>query len=73
MKESIINAITNEKINEIKEHKEEIKELKEEIKGLKDESKAKDIQINNLKMIEGELKSKEKTISVLNCENDTLK
>ena len=66
MKESIINAITNEKINEIKE-------LKEEVKGLKDESKAKDIQINNLKMIEGELKSKEKTISVLNRENDTLK
>ena len=66
MKESIINAITNEKINEIKE-------LKEEIKGLIDESKAKDIQINNLKMIEGELKSKEKTISALNRENYTLK
>jgi hypothetical protein len=59
MKESIINAIINEKINEIKE--------------LKDESKAKDIQINNLKMIEGELTSKEKTISVLNRENYTLK
>ena len=55
MKDSIINAITNEKINEIKE-------LKEEIKGLKDESKAKDIQIYNLKMIEGELKSKDKSI-----------
>ena len=66
MKDSIINAITNEKINEIKEHK-------EEIKGLKDESKAKDIQIYNLKMIEGELNSKEKTISVLDSENDTLK
>ena len=59
MKESIINAITNEKINEIKDLKEQIK--------------AKEIQINDLKMFEGELKSKEKTIIVLNRENDTLK
>ena len=66
MKESIINAITNEKINEIKE-------LKEEIKGLKDESKAKDIQINDLKIIEGELKSKDKTITVLNRDKEILK
>ncbi len=59
MKESIINAITNEKINEIKDLKEQIK--------------AKEIQIYDLKMLEGELKSKEKTITVLNRENDTLK
>lgn len=59
MKESIINAITNEKVNEIKE--------------LKDQIKAKDIQINDLKIIEGELKSKEKTITVLNREKEILK
>ena len=59
MKESIINAITNEKINEIKDLKEQIR--------------AKEIQIYDLKMLEGELKSKEKTITVLNRENDTLK
>ncbi len=59
MKESIINAITNEKINEIKE--------------LKDQIKAKDIQINDLKIIEGELKSKDKTITVLNRDKEILK
>ena len=59
MKESIINAITNEKVNEIKE--------------LKDQIKAKDIQINDLKIIEGELKSKEKMITVLNREKEILK
>ena len=59
MKENIINAITNEKIIEIKE--------------LKDQIKAKDIQINDLKIIEGELKSKDKTITVLNREKEILK
>ncbi len=59
MKESIINAITNEKINEIKE--------------LKDQIKAKDIQINDLKIIEGELKNKDKTITVLNRDKEILK
>jgi hypothetical protein len=44
-----------------------------EIKELKEIIKAKDIQINDLKIIEGELKSKEKTITVLNRENEILK
>ena len=59
MKESIINAITNEKINEIKE--------------LKDQIKAKDIQIHDLKIIEKELKSKDKAITVLNRDKEILK
>ena len=44
-----------------------------EIKELKAEIKAKDIQINDLKMIEGEIKSKEKTIAVLDREKQILK
>jgi hypothetical protein len=44
-----------------------------EIKELKEIIKTKDIQINDLKIIEGELKSKEKTITVLNRENEILK
>jgi hypothetical protein len=43
------------------------------IKELKEIIKAKDIEIYNLKINEGELKSKENMIAVLNRENETLK
>lgn len=50
--EGVINAITNEKTTKIRE--------------LEAQLKAKDIQINDLKIFEGELKGKDKTIAILN-------
>ena len=56
--EGVINAITNEKTAKIRE--------------LETELKAKDIQIYDLKIIEGELKGKEKTIAALNRDVERL-
>ena len=58
MKETLINAISNEKMNEIKE--------------LKAIINAKEIEINNLKISEGKLKSKEETITALKVDKEIL-
>ena len=58
-KEEDIKAITSEK-------NKEISKLEGEIKDLKNDLKAKDSQVNNLKLKEGELKGKDEVIATLN-------
>jgi cell division protein FtsB len=57
-KEDVMNAITNEKNKEISE--------------LKSDIKAKEVQINDLKQKEGELKGKDDMIANLKQSNDKL-
>ena len=58
-KEEVIKAITKEK-------NKEISKLESEIKDLKNDLKAKDSQVINLKLKEGELKGKDEVIATLN-------
>ena len=49
-----------------------IAKLEDEVKDLKNDHKAKDIQINNLKLKEGELKGKDDLIGTLNRNNEKI-